>query len=115
MKILHTSDIHLGKNLLEESFQEDQEHILNEIIRIIKEKDISVILIPGDIYDKTIPRAEAISLFDDFLTTLAEMNVKVLIIRGNHDSSERLSFGSGLFVSFVIFSSADTSGFGLPL
>ena len=110
MKILHTSDIHLGKNLLEESFQEDQEHILNEIIKIIKEKDISVILIPGDIYDKTIPRAEAISLFDNFLTNLAEMNVKVLITSGNHDSSERLSFGSGLFEKSNIHISASYDG-----
>ena len=70
MKILHTSDLHLGKNLLEESFYEDQKYILNEIIDMVKEKDIKVVMIPGDIYDKSIPSAEASSLFDIFLTNL---------------------------------------------
>ena len=102
MKILHTSDLHLGKNLSEESFYEDQKYILSEITDIVKEKAISVVMIPGDIYDKSIPSSEASMLFDKFLTNLAKMDVKVLITSGNHDSNERLSFGSKIFNEFNI-------------
>ncbi len=102
MKILHTSDLHLGKNLSEESFYDDQKYILDEIINIVKEKEINVILVPGDIYDKSIPSSESFSLFDNFLTSLSKMNVKVLITSGNHDSNERLSYGSKIFNEFSI-------------
>lgn len=97
MKLLHTSDLHLGKKLAEESFYEDQKYILEEIINIVKEKDIEGVLIPGDIYDKSIPSSEANLLFDNFLTQLAHLNIQVFIISGNHDSNERLSYGSKLF------------------
>lgn len=102
MKILHTSDLHLGKNLLEESFYEDQKYILDEIINIVKEKEVKVIIIPGDIYDKSIPSSEASLLFDNFITKLSKLNVKILITSGNHDSNERLSFGSQIFNEFNI-------------
>ena len=102
LKILHTSDLHLGKNLSEESFYEDQKYILNEIINIVKEKEIKVIMISGDIYDKSIPSAEANMLFDNFLTKLSKLNTQVLIISGNHDSNERLSYGSKIFNEFNI-------------
>ena len=102
MKVLHTSDLHLGKNLSEESFYEDQKYILDEIINIVKEKEVKVVMIPGDIYDKSIPSSEASMMFDKFLTKLAKMNVKVLITSGNHDSNERLSFGSKIFNEFNI-------------
>lgn len=102
MKILHTSDLHLGKNLSEESFYDDQKYILDEIINIVKEKDINVVMIPGDIYDKSIPSSEASMMFDRFLTNLSKMNVKVLITSGNHDSNERLSYGSKIFNEFNI-------------
>lgn len=110
MKILHTSDLHLGKNLSEESFQEDQEYILEEIIKIVEEKGVSVVMIPGDIYDKTIPRVEAVKLFDKFLTTLSKMDVKVLITSGNHDSNERLGFGSEIFNEFNIYIATEYDG-----
>ena len=102
MKILHTSDLHLGKNLSEESLYEDQKYILDEIIGIIKERKINVVMIPGDIYDKSIPSTEANMMFDKLLTNLSKMNVKVLITSGNHDSNERLSFGSRIFDEFNI-------------
>lgn len=102
MKILHTSDLHLGKNLSEESFLEDQKYILNEIIKLVEERNISVVMIPGDIYDKSIPSSEASMMFDEFLTNLAKMNVTVLITSGNHDSNDRLSFGSKIFNNFNI-------------
>lgn len=102
MKLLHTSDLHLGKNLSEESFYDDQKYILDEITNIVKEKDINVVMIPGDIYDKSIPSSEASMMFDRFLTNLSKMNVKVLITSGNHDSNERLSYGSKIFNEFNI-------------
>lgn len=102
MKILHTSDLHLGKKLSEESFYDDQKYILDEITNIVKEKEINVVMIPGDIYDKSIPSSEATMMFDQFLTNLSKMNVKVLITSGNHDSNERLSFGSKIFHEFNI-------------
>lgn len=97
MKILHTSDLHLGKNLMEESLYEDQKYILKEIINIIKENKMDVVLIAGDIYDKNIPSVDAVNLFDEFLKELSDIDTKVIIISGNHDSNDRLSFGSTLF------------------
>ena len=102
MKLLHTSDLHLGKKLSEESFYDDQKYILDEITNIVKEKNINVVMIPGDIYDKSIPSSEASMMFDKFLTNLSKMNVKVLITSGNHDSNERLSYGSKIFNEFNI-------------
>lgn len=102
MKVLHTSDFHLGKNLSEESFYEDQKYILDEIVNIVNENNIKVVLIAGDIYDKSIPSSEATLLFDKFLTDLSKLNVKVLLTSGNHDSNERLSYGSKIFDEFNI-------------
>ena len=98
MKILHLADLHIGKSILEQSLLKDQEYMLEQIIKIIKEKDINTVLIAGDIYDRSIPSTEAINLLDNFLVTLTkELKIKVLIISGNHDSKERLNFGSKLF------------------
>jgi exonuclease SbcD len=98
MKILHLADLHLGKILLEQSLIEDQEYMLNQIIEKIKENEIDVILIAGDIYDKNIPSLEAINLFDNFLNVLIKrLNKKVFIIAGNHDSKDRLAFGNKIF------------------
>ena len=77
MKLIHLSDLHLGKRLLERSLIEDQEYILKEIMHIIKEEEPDGILIAGDIYDKSIPSAEAIELFDDFLSQLAKEKQEV--------------------------------------
>lgn len=97
MKILHTSDLHLGKSLLEESLFEEQKDMLEQIINIIKNKKIDALIIPGDIYDKSIPSADAVNLFNDFLVDLSKLDIKVFMTSGNHDSKDRLSFGSLLF------------------
>ena len=98
MKLIHLGDLHIGKNLLEQSLLEDQEYMLQEIIKIIKEKNIDGVLISGDIYDKGIPNIDAINLLNNFLTTLiTELKIKVFVISGNHDSKTRLNFGSKLF------------------
>ena len=97
MKLMHLSDLHLGKRVNEFSMLEDQIYILNEIINIIDEQKPKVIILAGDIYDKPIPPAEAVELFDDFLYKLSKRNLYVFIISGNHDSPERIAFGSRLF------------------
>ena len=97
MKILHLGDLHLGKRVNEISMIEDQKFILDQIVTLVKEEKIDVILLCGDIYDKAIPTIEAIHLLDEFLEELSDLKVKVLMISGNHDSSERLSFGRNLF------------------
>ncbi len=97
MKVMHTSDLHIGRVLMEESLLEDQQHILDEIIRVAREEKAEVLMISGDIYDKSIPSAEAVRLFNDFLVKLSGLDCEVLMIRGNHDSADRLNFGSQLF------------------
>ena len=96
MKFVHLSDLHLGKRVNEYSMLEDQEYILTKIINIIDDEKPAGVIIAGDVYDKSIPSAEAVQMFDDFLTRLAKRNLQVFVISGNHDSPERMSFGSRL-------------------
>ena len=96
MKLIHLSDLHIGKRVNEVSMIEDQDHILSQILRIIEEEQADAVLIAGEVYDKTVPSAEAVTLFDEFLCNLATRQVPVLIISGNHDSPERLAFGNRL-------------------
>lgn len=97
MKILHLADLHLGKRVNEMSMIEDQKYILDQIITLVKEENVEIVLLCGDIYDKSIPTIEAIHLLDEFLDQLSNMEIKVLMISGNHDSIDRLSFGKSLF------------------
>lgn len=94
MKFIHLSDLHLGKRLHETSLIEDQEAVLEQIIEIIDRESPNGVLIAGDVYDKSVPSAEAVQLFDKFLVELAKRTAQVFIISGNHDSAERIAFGS---------------------
>ena len=96
MKLIHLSDIHLGKRVNEFSMLEDQAHILKKILAVVDEEKPNGVLIAGDVYDKSVPSTEAVQLFDDFLVGLAERKLPVFIISGNHDSPERLSFANRL-------------------
>ena len=96
MKLVHLSDLHLGKRVNEFSMLEDQKHILWEILRIIGQEKPDGVIIAGDVYDKAVPPAEAVALLDEFLVRLAGMRTEVFIISGNHDSAERIAFGSRL-------------------
>ncbi len=96
MKFLHLSDLHLGKRLNEFSMLEDQEYILKKILAVADEERPDAVLIAGDIYDKSVPPAEAVLLFDSFLYSLVRRRLQVFVISGNHDSPERLSFASRL-------------------
>ena len=98
MKFLHLADLHLGKILQEQSLIEDQEYMLKQIIGTIERENIETVLISGDVYDRSVPPAEAVNLLDSFLRTLIkELKIKVFIIAGNHDSKDRLAFGSKIF------------------
>ena len=96
MKLIHLSDLHIGKRLNEFSLLEDQRYILGEILRITDAEKPDAVVIAGDIYDKPVPPAEAVELFDDFLYCLARQKRQVFVLSGNHDSPERLAFGSRL-------------------
>lgn len=96
MKLIHLSDLHIGKRVNEISMIDDQAYILNQILEIIDEEKADAVLIAGDVYDKSVPSTEAVTLFDDFLCRLAQRKIPVLIISGNHDSAERLAFGGRL-------------------
>ena len=96
MKLVHLSDLHLGKKVNEFSMIEDQEYILTRIINSIDDEKPQVVMIAGDVYDKAVPSAEAVELFDDFLVRLSKRDLKVFVISGNHDSPERIAFGSRL-------------------
>lgn len=96
MKLIHLSDIHLGKRVNEFSMLEDQAHILKKILAVVDEEKPNGVLIAGDVYDKSVPSTEAVQLFDDFLVRLAKRKLPVFIISGNHDSPERLSFANRL-------------------
>lgn len=96
MKFLHISDLHIGKVVNDFSMLEDQKFILEQIVGIAGTNRVNAIVIAGDIYDRAIPSGEAVMLFDQFLTKLSEQKISVLLISGNHDSPERLSFGKEL-------------------
>lgn len=96
MKFLHLSDLHIGKRVNEFSMLEDQEYILTKIINIIDDEKPDTVVIAGDVYDKSVPSAEAVQLFDDFLCRLAQRKLQVFVISGNHDSAERMAFGGRL-------------------
>lgn len=103
MKLFHLSDLHLGKRLCEMSLLEDQEYILKTVLALAEEERPDAILIAGDVFDKSVPSAEAVALFDWFLTALSERNFPVLVISGNHDSPERMAFGSHLMASAGVY------------
>ena len=115
MKLIHLSDLHIGKRVNEISMIEDQAYILAQIIRIVDSEQPGAVLIAGDVYDKSVPSAEAVTLFDDFLFRLAERNIPVLVISGNHDSPERLAFGGRLMEGAGIHISPVYSGTVTPV
>lgn len=110
MKFIHLADLHLGKRVNEFSMLEDQKYVLKQVLDLIDEEQAEGLLIAGDIYDKQIPSIEAVRLFDDFLTRLAERHVPVYLIGGNHDSIERVSFGARLMSGSGIHMATEYDG-----
>lgn len=94
MKLIHTADLHIGKIVNEFSMLNDQKYILQQILSIVEEEKADGIIIAGDVYDRSIPPADAVTVLDWFLSSLIEKNVKVYLISGNHDSAERVGFAN---------------------
>lgn len=115
MKLIHLSDLHLGKRVNEFSMIEDQRYILNEITDIIDQEQPDGILIAGDIYDKPVPAVEAVELLGDFLESMAQRNYPVFVISGNHDSAERLAFAASLIASSGVYISPSYRGHVEPV
>ncbi|MBR6736650.1 MAG: exonuclease SbcCD subunit D [Oscillospiraceae bacterium] len=115
MKLIHLSDLHLGKRVNEFSMLEDQSHILWQILSVVDDEKPDAVIIAGDVYDKSVPNTEAVTLFDRFLSSLCARALPVFIISGNHDSPERLSFGGGLFKNSGIFFSPVYNGEAQPV
>lgn len=110
MKIMHLGDLHIGKSLGDFDLYEDQKYILEQILNLIKEKSVDVLLIAGDVYDKAIPGEKSVQLLDYFLKRLVTAGIKTYMISGNHDSDERLNFGSSLFESNNIYINSKFNG-----
>ncbi|MBQ6315247.1 MAG: exonuclease SbcCD subunit D [Mogibacterium sp.] len=99
MRFIHLGDLHIGKSLGEYNLIEDQQYILDQILELIKDRDIDAALLAGDIYDRALPSEAAVSLLDYFISRLAENGIETYIISGNHDSEDRLNYGRKLFSS----------------
>lgn len=110
MKFLHLSDLHIGKTVGGFSMIEEQKHILDRILDIADREDPDGVLIAGDVYDRSIPSVEAVELFDDFISELADRSLQVFIIPGNHDSSGRLAFASGIMSRSGIYIAGSYDG-----
>lgn len=110
MKLLHLSDLHLGKSLGDFDLIEDQKYILNQVLDLIDEESVDAVLIAGDVFDKSVPSEAATRILDSFLSELAAKKVKTFMISGNHDSDDRLNYGSTLFESNQVYISAIYDG-----
>lgn len=110
MKLLHLGDLHIGKTVNDFSMIKDQRYLLEQILGIITEQEADGVLIAGDVYDKSVPSEEAVNVLDSFLCRLSELGVETFLISGNHDSDERLNFGSRLFVANGIHIAAKYQG-----
>ncbi len=115
MKLIHLSDLHLGKRVNELSMLDDQKYILKKIIEVTDSEKPDAVIIAGDIYDKSVPPAEAVSLFDDFLYELSLRRLKTFVISGNHDSPERIAFGNRLMNLSGIYMSPVYNGSTVPV
>lgn len=112
MKLLHLSDLHIGKRVYEFSMLEDQRYILDEILGIVDQERPDGVLLAGDIYDKTVPSGEAVQVLDGFLTSLADRGIPVFLISGNHDSPERIAFGAEIMSGRRVYVSPVYDGTG---
>lgn len=110
MKIIHLADLHIGKRVNEFSMIDDQKYILNQILEIIDKEKPDAVIIAGDVYDKQVPSIEALELLDSFISDISKRKTTTFIISGNHDSAERLAFGSSLMAMGKIYISPVYNG-----
>ena len=115
VKLIHTADLHIGKSVCEHSMLDEQRYILASILDVVKREKPDAFLIAGDVYDKSVPSAEAVAVLDDFLVRLSETGTKVFVLSGNHDSAERIAFGGRLMQSRGVYVSPVYSGEFMPV
>ena len=115
MRFAHLSDLHLGKRVCEFSMLDDQRYILEQILSLLDSTPVDGVLLAGDLYDKPVPPAEAVRLLDWFLTQLAARGLPVFAISGNHDSADRVAFGSALLETSRVYVSPVFSGAPQPI
>ncbi len=115
MKFLHISDLHIGKRVNEFSMIDDQQYILSQILSAADAHMPDAVLIAGDVYDKSVPPAEAVTLLDDFLCALSLRGIKVFVISGNHDSPERIAFGARIMSGGGVYMSQVYGGSVQPV
>ncbi|MFJ5382812.1 exonuclease SbcCD subunit D [Cupriavidus sp. CER94] len=100
MRFLHTADWHLGRLFHARSLLEDQAHVLDQFVALVRDVRPDAVLIAGDVYDRAVPPPEAVALLDDVLARIVvEADVPVVMIAGNHDSAQRLDFGARLLAA----------------
>ena len=115
MKFLHLADLHIGKRVCEHNMLDEQVYILREILGIVCEEHPDAVLIAGDVYDKSVPSAEAVAVLDDFLVKLSATGTKVFVLSGNHDSAERIAFGGRLMKGMGVYMSPVYNGEFAPV
>lgn len=115
MKFIHTADLHIGKSVCEHSMLDEQRFILASILDVVKREKPDAFLVAGDVYDKSVPSAEAVAVLDDFLVRLSETGTKVFVLSGNHDSAERIAFGGRLMANRGVYMSPVYSGAFTPV
>ena len=115
MKFIHTADLHIGKSVCEHSMLDEQRFILASILDVVKREKPDAFLMAGDVYDKSVPSAEAVAVLDDFLVRLSETGTKVFVLSWNHDSAERIAFGGRLMANRGVYMSPVYSGAFTPV
>ena len=110
MRFLHLADLHIGKRVNGFSMIEDQKFVFEQVYNVIENEKIDGIIMAGDIYDKSVPSAEAVKLFDEMLTRLVSINLPIFVISGNHDSAERIGFGSDILSAAKVYMSRVYNG-----
>lgn len=110
MRFLHLADLHIGKRVNGFSMIEDQKFVFEQVYDVIENENIDGIIMAGDIYDKPVPSAEAVKLFDEMLTRLVSINLPIFVISGNHDSAERIGFGSDILSAAKVYMSRVYNG-----
>lgn len=110
MRFLHLADLHIGKRVNGFSMIEDQKFVFEQVYNVIESENIDGVIMAGDIYDKPVPSAEAVKLFDEMLTKLVSMDLPIFVISGNHDSAERIGFGSDILSAAKVYMSRVYNG-----
>ncbi|WP_293265175.1 exonuclease SbcCD subunit D [Neptunomonas sp.] len=115
MKILHTSDWHIGRQFHNVSLLEDQRHVLDQIVNITRQQNVDVLLIAGDIYDRSVPPSQAVALLDNVISSINQLKIPVIMISGNHDGAARLSFASSQLAQAGVHILADLEQISRPV